>query len=318
MTTTTALPPEAEAYLAKVREALADLPGDEREDLLAEVRDSLSEAGEAGGSILARLGPPEAFAAELREAAGLHPTEQLAGQARARTAWSELIDKLELWAARPRVAAARRLLAELAPIWWLVRGYLTVGLLAFVLDGQWSTALPLVPRLGDSGEFGLAAIVAAAAVSVALGLSRRRRRTLFPRLALAANLVLVVAAVPVLGEVADAADHGELIAAAYAPRAGAGELSYGGVRVDNVYPYSRDGRLLLDVLLYDGAGRALEIGSQAEDPYRRLLRSSVGKPVFNSFPVRYFEPKTRRVADPEAAPPVDLPRIVTPPLDRSP
>ena len=50
--------PEVVAYLAAVRAALADLPAEERDDLLTDVRASLVEAAaESGGNIAARLGP---------------------------------------------------------------------------------------------------------------------------------------------------------------------------------------------------------------------------------------------------------------------
>ena len=44
MSATTVLPPDVAAYLAAVREALADLPVAERDDLLAEVEVSLLDA----------------------------------------------------------------------------------------------------------------------------------------------------------------------------------------------------------------------------------------------------------------------------------
>ncbi len=48
MTAATAPPPEVAAYLAAVREALADLPAAERDDLVAEVEASLVEAAAPG------------------------------------------------------------------------------------------------------------------------------------------------------------------------------------------------------------------------------------------------------------------------------
>jgi hypothetical protein len=39
-----------------------------------------------------------------------------------------------------------------------------------------------------------------------------------------------------------------------------------------------------------------------------------GAPVFNAFAVRYFEPGTNRVTNPEAAPALAPPRLKTPPL----
>ncbi len=309
MTGTTVVPPEVGAYLASVRDALADLPPAERDDLLAEVEVSLAEAAaESGSPIASRLGPPEDFAAELRAAAGL----QAGAPARSRI--FSLAADLGAWASRSHwIVGLRRALAELAPIWWVVRGYLAVGLVGVVSDAEWSTLQRGVPRLG-SGELGLLAILAAVAISIAIGLHSRRHGRPHARLAAAANAVLLLAAVPVVSEVADTNAHDALVAAAYAPPEPQPELAYRGISVTNIYPYDADGRLLFDVLLYDNLGRPIEIGAGAGDPNRRLLRTSLGKPMFNSFPIRYYEPGTRRVDRPALAPGVEVPELVVPSL----
>jgi hypothetical protein len=161
LTAAAPVPTDVESYLARVRAALADVPPEERSELLAEVEASLYEsAAESGGSIAARLGPPEDFAAELRSAAGLHTAAaQPAPGAR------ETIERL---LTSPRVAAATAAGRELAPIWWAVRGYLAVAALALLLDRSWSFTYEAVPRFGTAAG-GLALIVVAVAVSIALG-----------------------------------------------------------------------------------------------------------------------------------------------------
>jgi hypothetical protein len=91
-------------------------------------------------------------------------------------------------------------------------------------------------------------------------------------------------------------------------------LRYDGVALDNVYAYDRTGRLLQDVRLYDSQGRPLDWGADFANNDRRTVTDADGKPAFNAFPVRYFEPGTNRVADPQAAPPLTPPRLTTPPL----
>jgi len=305
----TAATADVAAYLAAVRSSLSDLPEAERDDLVAEVEASLVESAGEGGSISARLGPPEEFAAELRSAAGLHET---APPARGPSQLAILAKRL---GSDPRVARLRSLAVELAPIWWVARGYLAVGAVAYVLDAGWSTRYPIVPRIG-SAETGLVLIVLAIVVSVWIGLQTRRHGTPLPRLASALNAALVVAIIPVALDVSDTGAHDSLVAMAYAPKlqqvAG---LAYGGTRVDNIYPYSRDGKLLHDVLLYDGAGRPIDVpSSRVEDPNRRYVVTNGNKPLFNVFPIRYYEPGTKRVERPNAAPYVELPRVVTPPL----
>jgi uncharacterized membrane protein len=105
-----------------VRARLADLPPEEREDLLADTEASLLEAAEEEDAPLAlRLGPPERFADELRAAAGLEPAGRPVRAGRLR----ELV-------AHPAVTRARAWARELAPVWWVARGYFLVGLAVLI------------------------------------------------------------------------------------------------------------------------------------------------------------------------------------------
>ena len=92
-------------------------------------------------------------------------------------------------------------------------------------------------------------------------------------------------------------------------------LQLDGRQVQNIYPYSRAGKLLHDVLLYDDTGRPLSLGL-GPDPWRRVVRGVGDRPLANAFPIRYFEEKRgrRQVAHPDASPRVHVPKIVTPPL----
>jgi hypothetical protein len=305
---TTTVPPEVEAYLASVREALDDLPSAERDDLLAEVEDSLVEAA-ADGPIAARLGRPEDFAAELRAAAGLHarPAEQRPG---ASSRWRELAAGI---AAHPRIRSLWHLAGELAPAWWLVRGYLAVAALALLLDASWSVNHPWMPLLLGSAWGGVLVIAAAVAVSMWAGLRLRGAHGAAARTAIAANVLLVLALVPVVQHLREPRPERVLyVTEAAAPLPG---LASSGSSVLNIYPYSRDGQLLHDVLLYDQFGNPIEIGHNGvADPNRRFLRTAIGAALFNSFPIRYYEPGTTRVARPNAGPSIRVPSIETPPL----
>lgn len=304
----TAATADVAAYLAAVRSSLRDLPEAERDDLVAEVEASLVESAGEGCSISARLGPPEEFAAELRSAAGLH---EPAAPARGPSQLALLVARL---VADPHVARLRSLAVELAPIWWVARAYLAVGAIAYVLDTGWSTRYPMVPRFG-SAELGLALIALAMVASVWIGLWMRRESP-FPRLTAAVNAALVLAIVPVALDVTDTRAHDMLVTMAYAPVPQVRpDLASGGVKIDNIYPYSRDGKLLHDVLLYDGAGRPIEIpANRGDDPNRRFVVSNGNRPLFNVFPIRYYEPGTRRVERPNAAPYIEHPLVITPPL----
>lgn len=66
---------EVADYVAQVRSALADLPAATRDELLEDLTEHLTEvAAEGQGSLAERLGPPAAYAAALRSAAGA-PTD---------------------------------------------------------------------------------------------------------------------------------------------------------------------------------------------------------------------------------------------------
>jgi hypothetical protein len=317
MTGSMTVPREVEEYLVAVRDALADLPAAERDDLLAEVETALADAAaESGGALAARLGEPAAFAAELRSAAGLHEAPRAERQSSAAGQRARAL--LTRFVGDPRVVSARQLGHELAPLWWAARGYLVVGGIAVVLDAGWSTRFSVVPLIGGSAELGLAVIALAVIASVAVGLWQRRQSS-FPRLTALVNVALVLLVLPVAQSVSDTSGYDLLVAMAYAPEPAAtpGGLANDGVPVDNVYPFSREGQLLHDVLLYDGAGRPLDIaGNRVVDSTRRFVVTNGNKPLFNVFPIRYYEPGTRRVARPNAAPYVELPFVRTPPLPR--
>ncbi|MGI8801340.1 MAG: hypothetical protein ACR2KV_04085 [Solirubrobacteraceae bacterium] len=95
-------------------------------------------------------------------------------------------------------------------------------------------------------------------------------------------------------------------------------LVSGGLPVLNIYPDTRDGRLLHDVLLFDDQGRPLNFRAGDTDPTRQILTAPDGQSIFNSYPIRFFEPGTKRVANPNAAPPIALPRPFTPVARRRP
>jgi hypothetical protein len=302
-TTAAGLPPNVATYLAALRAELSDLAPDERDDLLAEVEPSLLEAAAEGDEPIAgRLGAPADFAADLRASAGLPPKPS------ARR--SGIGPRVRELAANPRVRRARAIARELAPVWWAIRAYLAVGLLAILLGLDWSIEHPALPRFG--GAAGTALVLALAlAGSFALGLRNRvatggRRRAL-----IALNAVLLLAAIPVLPHVTDAPAavlYTDVVAAPPQDR-----LTYQGVVVENVFPYDRKGRLLHDVRLYDQLGRPLEALPPGADPDRRHVRERNGARTFNAYPIRYFEPRTRRVARPNAGPEIDPPPLRTPP-----
>jgi hypothetical protein len=313
MTTAAGSSAEIEAYLAAVRSALSDLPEEERADLLAEVEASLVEAVGEGDRPIASLGPPEAFAAELRASAGL-------GEPAAARASSGGLDALRAFASRlaqrPAVLAAIRVARELAPAWWLLRGGLVVAAVAAASGASWSIAHPWLPHLPSARATALWLVVAVAA-SFAVGLRTRGRASAAVVIAvLAIDVVALLAIVPLERHIRDSPSAYALGARAlvYVTPSLPG-LQLDGRTVTNIYPYSRDGRLLHDVLLYDDIGRPIQLGL-GPDPLRRITRGARGQVLANAYPIRYFAPgpSPRRVSHPNASPRVRVPKVVTPAL----
>jgi hypothetical protein len=139
MSDPTVQPHPADTYLAQVGAALADLPEAERAELLAEVEEHLTEtvreldarADDAG--LVARLGSPLAYAAELRAGAGLAPLPE-PGTGPVPTSEHQSIRQ---WAATvaatPVLRGSLDYLRDLKPAWWALRGYLLVALMLATL-----------------------------------------------------------------------------------------------------------------------------------------------------------------------------------------
>lgn len=293
--TTGTLPDDVRLFLERVRERLDDLPAQEREDLLTDVEPSvLASAQEGDAPVEARLGPPERFADELRAAAGLPPRTLVIPPPSAAPIPEPRPPLRDVLRAHPVYQRLDGPARELAPMWWLVRGYVAVCVLAAAVAGEW-TAVPF----RSSGAFEtVASVLVGIGVSVWIGLRRRRASAA----AIVVNVALVLCTLAVA-----AVGVGDLDASRYAdtvyvnePMAG---LSFNGGSVGNVFAFDRNGALLYDVRLFDGDGQPLTVGDGDADPMRRVPKSSTGDLAYNDFPIRYFEPGTTRVANPSAGAP---------------
>lgn len=301
MSATATLPKDVADYLERVRAELADLPAEERDELTADVEAALLDAASDSVVPLAeQLGSPERFAGELRAAAGIAPRASA-------VAGTPMLMRLAR-RVEPLLAGAR----DLAPIWWALRGYVAVAAIALLVGADWSARMAVLPRFAGASAGGRAVdvLIVLAAVALSIWIGRRAGRRMLPL-----DAALAIAIIPVLVQLSDPprpiASYAQPIGYFAPPQT----LVYDGAAVANVYPYDRRGRLLHDVRLYDGSGRSLDVGTVAygTDPLRRAVRTADGR-VLNAFPIRYFEPGTRRVAKPNAGPPVDAPPIVTPAL----
>lgn len=300
MSATHTLTPQAQWYLDEVRRALADLPETERDELLADVETHVVEVSlEDGDELVARLGPPDGFAAELRAAAGLpghRPPPPVPKWRRLR----ELAAWLHTHAAK---------LSDLAPAGWILRGYIAAVLFCAILGGGWPQGW--IPEAG-SDALGLIVVLAAIAGSVWLGRRTRDDRLgRAPRNALrTANVLGVVAGIFVATQLGEPQ---YVYSEPIYEEPGAG-LTLDGIPVGNIYPVDRRGRPLYDVRLFDESGRPLAINPDDQDPSRRVVEDASGARADNAFPIRHLDPSTDDVGDPTAGFPKDVPPLATPPV----
>jgi hypothetical protein len=198
MNTAPVVRPEVEQFVAAVRERFTDLDPDEREDLLdgleADMSDLVDERGPEA------LGDPDAYAAELRAAAGL----PAAGPGRRPVA-----ERVDGWldGTRRRWDAVALglpgdpwgLVRSLQPVWWVLRAWVALQVVDLLFgSGARNFGLSPVPSLLG---WGLPLLVVAVLVSVQMGRGRwwpgRGDRGAAARVLLLALNVAAIAALPV-------------------------------------------------------------------------------------------------------------------------
>ena len=294
---------QAQDYLAAVGHELTDLPAEDRSALLEDLALHLEALATEDDDrpIPVRLGPPAAYAADLRSAAGL--PARASGSLPAVAGLRKWLDHAAPAARRvaPVARATRHLLVELRPAWWVLRGYLLV-LVPSLLERDGVRDFP-VPAPMDSPLLGVLLVLVAVAGSVALG-RRKLPRALDAVVALG-GVVLVLVAFEVWDDASSGGMTRSYASSAWpapAPERAIGEyplLSRHGP-VTDVFPYAADGTPLEGVLLYDQDGRPLRVGFQEwwSDDCARVLdppQAADGGLVPNSFPQSY-------VLDPVLAP----------------
>ena len=287
---------QSQDYLAAVEHELADLPVDDRSALLEDLAlhlDALT-AEDDDRPIAMRLGPPAAYAADLRSAAGL-PARGTASRP-AIAGLRERMDRIRATPAARRLApaarATQRFLNDLRPGWWVLRGYLLV-LVPCLLAYDGVRDFPVPAPLG-SNELGVLLVVAAVVGSVALG-RRRLPRPLGVGVVLVGGWLAVMAIAVWQDASSSGMTRGYAAAAVIQPpdrATGAYPLLSRYGPVTDVLPYAADGTPLEGVLLFDQDGRPLRVGFQKwwADGCARVLAqppAADGVPVPYSFPQSY-------------------------------
>ena len=164
-------------YVDAVRAALADLPAATRDELIEDLPEHLAEVkADGAGSLIDRLGTPEAYAAELRSTAGFvggfpDPPDGPDRLAELRdTALRQLRTADVKVGPLLGYARASEFLALLRPAWWLLRGYLAAMVVAWALDDS-GQPQGLLPRIGGSEV--VAGLMLAGVILGSLWLGRR-------------------------------------------------------------------------------------------------------------------------------------------------
>jgi hypothetical protein len=292
------------AYAAAVRAALAlqtSLAEAERESLVEDLEDHLAEvASESDAPLQERLGKPEDYAAELRSAYAGNAASTVRRRPFRDTFRSLIASVTGIRSYR----AVRAMLPELRPGWWILRGYLAVLVLAFFFrDGH-----NLRPIPNPFSSFGLLQILGTAAaivISVRLGRRGAPRRGGGRWAAFGVNLAIALLTVPVLASMSTTHPYAYSNAYSSDPYSSAIAAGYY-PGFTNIYPYSKDGKPLKDVLLYDQNGKPLiaaKSGVVTDDPI-----GADGQPIPNSYPLNQRHPNGDPLLPPRVAlPPASMP-----------
>ncbi|MBD9697958.1 hypothetical protein IGS67_00380 [Flavimobilis sp. GY10621] len=284
MTAPTTLDPVV-AYAAAVRDHLADLGPEVLDDLtggleadLAEsLADALGGAAPTDTDLTARFGAAQAYAAELRESAGLPP----AGSTRRRPTIAERLTRTgHAWArgldALPGGAQTRDFLLALRPVWWVLRGWALMILVGASFDlvlGAYAIS-PLPPQTLQSWVLTGAAIV----LSVQLGRGAWTLPRGWSTTWRIASVVLVPVAIWASAFVLAGAGRGPMIvtipasgstgpqlsesqnAVLWAMRDDTSGIVVDGVRATNLFVYAKDGTLVEGAQVFDQGGRPVVLG----------------------------------------------------------
>lgn len=310
--------PEVSAFVGKVRDRLADLTDEEREELVGGLEADINELVEDGGSV-AELGDPRAYADELRAAAGIERPAGGAvpgarGLSRGRAAassagrrvdglldgsrrrWAELVEV-------PALAVGWDFVTTLRPVWWVLRAWVAVQLIdIFTQGGDLATPVPTLggPLLGSL--LWLVAIL----VSVQIGRNRiwpgsgPARRAVARVVLLGLNAFAILMTPVVLGQFPASGtwEHHDFVGS-YDPSPGL--RSNGESYVGNIFPYDAQGNPLTGVQLFDQNGNPLRVARWAGEEYRGD-RVSVTYPwlngekqLYNVFPLPVRDQSLARV-----------------------
>jgi hypothetical protein len=291
--TTSTVAPEIAKFAAAVREALADLPEEDRDELTDGLEADLSES--LAEDLRRTLPDPVAYAAELRAAAGLPARARKRGAfaGLAESGRDTLSDVRIAIRRNPALAGALDFVDAVRPLWWAIRAWVASWVLAaffgmergYWFDGAWW-------------------IVFAVFLVVSVQWGRGRwLGTGVPTLIAVGNVIAVLALLPIRA----ATDNGGNGIGSFDRGYSAGAnsvlndppakgLMFDGKPLQNIYAYDAQGRPLHHVQLFDQSGHPLDPFSHqpgedqpcADDGCASLIAAAkleTGQQAFNVFPL---------------------------------
>jgi hypothetical protein len=295
---TTELPvrPEVTAFVARVRERLADLPAEELQDLTEGLEADLSDlVAERGGEA---LGDPDEYARELRSAAGLEPAPRRHWRVprfdRGLT-MAEHLDGYSAWwqreMARKYLDQAWPVIAALRPAWWVARGWAAAVLVCLALPGYYVWGYSWLPGVTD--ELGLLVLAVCVIGSTLVGLGRlwpgsspEVSRGTTARMVLIALNVFAVLMLPVATDKAQEAQWRQVEDNGFSDTSWVRSMGVmnRGEQVCNISAYDAQGQPLVGVQLFDQAGQPL--ATRCYSQARRTVPCILGDvPRWNVFPL---------------------------------
>jgi hypothetical protein len=299
-----------ESYINEVRERLADVPEEDRVELLDDVASHVREIADEFGAdeLETRLGSPAAFTDELRASAGYASEPDAAAPSP-----SLLRRSLASLNAAVRTDANRELWRKLEPGWFVVRGLL-FGYVLWSATGAHDDLLRLL------------VLLAAAVVSFKLGERRpATQATWLRRARIGAEVALVVVALAALDSKSDRVvyyDSGGSIERDPCLRDSAGRP------IGNLYAFDPSGQLIPQFFLTDQAGRPIDnlcpdqvtIDENGVDT--SYARDVNGAPVYGVFPRKQnqavMSPDGQTMTPKPVAPPAVVFPQLAPPTSAAP
>ncbi len=263
---TTALPvrPDVASFVARVRESLSDLSEDDRLELTEGLEADLTDqVAEHGGAV---LGDPEAYARELRSAAGFDPMARRRLRIPTGRSLAEQLDIVRhLWdgaVAGPRIAPVWTVLVALRPAWWALRAWAAAVAVARLVPGWYDYGFRWLP--GVHPVLGTAILLICLVGSTLVGTGRLwpgGRSGTAGRVALLLLNVVALVALPVINGQLDAQSWSRYSQGYNEAQRGNGApgLVSRGEQVCNIAAYDAAGQPLTGVQLFDQRGRPLDV-----------------------------------------------------------